>query len=747
MIRPTFAYRVLRPTAALVLASLLTACFGSGDSTANLTSGAANTTTTIGGVVIGTIPDTPPPPLPTSRYSLANNCYALGSAITGNYLQKQTDGSYQVTATSVSTALPIYFKPSALGNYLLSLPDASLLATNGNVLSTATDASDTSNWSIDMNTAGQFLMTTVVGGKTFVIDPATGKVALSGTASALKFTPTTGCKAYPEITTNVDGNSFSGTLPNGQVLGFADAHVHIAATDFLGGAHYGAPFDRFGVAHAVGDCKVRHGDNGRQDFVGNLFAGTPDATHDTQGWPTFASWPAAHSLTHENMYYKWVERAWKSGLRVLVNELVENELLCTINSTAKGKPQNCNEMNTVYTQVKTMHDLQDYIDAQEGGPGKGWFRIVASPAEARQVIAQGKLAVVLGVEISHILNCSVKYLPNGQEQSGCTQASIDIELDKLHQAGIRQMFPVHEFDNALGGNGIFNGLILNGGNFLDTNKFWTTYDCPDTDYYYNAGAIMTTAPVFDGADPLSTLARNMLGGNLPVYKSNKLQCNSRKMTDLGRYAINHMMDRGVIIDLDHLELAMKSEVIDLAKARHTTDGTLVGYPVTSTHGGHGGITMKQAQDIFSVGGLIYGYKGNGKDYVSDLKKAKIAYAASGTNTPFAFGYGADTNGLGSQANPRPSGSTPVGYPFTLFAGAGWDPAILAQTQPLIFQQQVSGEHRYNTDKDGMAHYGLVADWVEEVRIEGGADATSALYHSAEVYLEMWERALAISQAK
>jgi len=39
----------------------------------------------------------------------------------------------------------------------------------------------------------------------------------------------------------------------------------------------------------------------------------------------------------------------------------------------------------------------------------------------------------------------------------------------------------------------------------------------------------------------------------------------------------------------------------------------------------------------------------------------------------------------------------------------------------------------------MAHYGLVADFVEETRLEGGEEAISALYNSAEAYLQMWEK--------
>jgi len=46
-------------------------------------------------------------------------------------------------------------------------------------------------------------------------------------------------------------------------------------------------------------------------------------------------------------------------------------------------------------QIAEAYNMQSYIDSKAGGAGLGWYRIVKSPSEARAVIAQGKLAVVL----------------------------------------------------------------------------------------------------------------------------------------------------------------------------------------------------------------------------------------------------------------------------------------------------------------------------------------------------------------
>lgn len=675
--------------------------------------------------------------LPKTQYDLANGCYALQSLARRAYAAPAGE-RYAATAT-LADAERFFMKPSALGDaqdgeqYLLHTRDGRYLAaTGGGAVGVADAPSDAAVWSILGDGNGHYRLAN--GGQALSVGED-GLLVLSGAPAeagfGYGFDGARGCRAFPEIGTNSSGTPFKGRGVEQPVLGFADVHVHISATDFLGGAHYGLPFHRFGVTEAVGDCAVKHGPDGHQDYVGNLYAEQPLAEHETQGWPSFVSWPAAHSLTHESMYYKWVERAWRAGLRVMVNNLVENEVLCNLRSTAAGLPQDCNEMNGAERQAGFMRALQDYVDAQEGGPGKGWFRIVTSPAEARQVINDGKLAVVLGIEISHLFNCKVTQIAGATEVSGCSESDIDAQLERLHALGVRQMFPIHEFDNAFGGNGIFNGDILNVGNFIDTGKFWATYACPEDDYFYDAGAIMTSIPTPpDGSgNPVADTLYASTGGVIPLYDTTRRQCNVRWLTELGRYAFRKMMDRKMIIEVDHLELKVKDQLLDLAEAESPQ------YPVVSTHGGHGGISMSQARRILGVGGIIYPYKGNGAEFVSTLNRLR---PLKSPDHFFAMGYGADTNGMGAQADPRGSEATPVKYPFTLFQGSGWGPQF-AGVNPVRFERQVSGERDFDVNAEGMAHYGLVADFVEEVRIEGGQPALDALYGSAEAYLQMWER--------
>ncbi len=694
-------------------------------------------------------------PSASNRYTLANGCFALKSLARNAYAVHGADGSYAATAPDKTAAEALFMKPTALGNYLFHAEDQSLLAVSGASVGSAGAPSDATNWTVDKDANGAFSIVSESADKALAVDNA-GKLVLADAASAgntakFGFATTIGCTPYPEMPVDVEGETYKGRGVDKPVIGFAEVHTHMAMSHEMsdgsrsvgpsaGGTLYGQMFNRFGAPEALKNCEAWHGPNGIHD-ADNIIHANPTAQHDTQGWPSFVDWPSAPSLTHQGMYYKWVERAWKAGLRILVSHGTNIDSLCQVGRTyvATLRPEatgyDCDDMSLGFKQDQYLYELQDYVDAQQGGPGQGWFRIVKSPQEARVVINDGKLAVVPGLEFSHIFNCQLTVNPDGSETSGCDEAEIDRQIERIYDLGVRQLFPFHDVNSSLGGTGIFNGDVINGLNFLDTRQFWKTYDCPETGegeaYFYNAGAIMTTAVPGTGSDPVSSAVIAALQGPAPTYPPDKRQCNARGLTELGRYALQRLMEKKFVIDIDHAELSIKQDMIDMAKAQNPP------YPLSSNHGGHGGISTQQARDILSLGGLIYPYKPNGKGMVEFLQRLKVI---APPNFLFAVGYGSDVNGFGGLAGPRGAGSEPVQYPFTLFQGPGWGPqfAGIAPISVDLLTIPESGKF-WNVDEVGMAHYGLVADYIEEVRLEGGQEALTALYNSAEAYLQMWER--------
>jgi microsomal dipeptidase-like Zn-dependent dipeptidase len=648
------------------------------------------------------------------RYSLVHGCYALRTA-DGRYVAKDALG-YGAAARPLSAATPFRMQATALGRYLLYGPDATMPAVGplNTVESTATPG-PSADWTVQQ-VANGFTFTALTNGSALGVGAA-GRLAQVPAGSAARFTTvaTSGCAEFPEIEVNATGTPFKGTSPNGRVRGFIDDHIHIGAFEFLGGRfHCGRPWSPYGVTVALRDCDD-HQPNGAGAVVENfLSAGSPVGTHDTHGWPTFAGWPRSESLTHEGSYWKWLERGWRGGVRIMVNDLVENRALCELYPL---KQNNCDEMASARLQAQDMHGLEDYIDAQYGGPGKGWLRIVTSPAEARRVINAGKLAMVFGMETSELFGCGQF---NGTPR--CDAAQIDRQLAEFHALGVRSVFPVHKFDNALGGTRFdegATGVLVNAGNKYATGQFWQAEHCDDPDHDNEPTNVEPLAAVIAPMlDPVTS--QGLFAGQLPVYPPGPL-CNPKGLTALGAHLIERLMERGMILETDHMSMRARRQALTQLEASS--------YPgVISSHSWGDSTSLGR---ILRLGGVVGPYAGGSEDFVAYWQEAR---AKRDTRFFFGVGYGSDINGLGAQGPPRAgAASNPVRYPFRTFDGG------------TVMDRQRSGSRVYDINTDGVDHYGLYPDWVEDLRVLAGPQIVTDLANGAEAYLQMWERAEAAAR--
>lgn len=537
---------------------------------------------------------------------------------------------------------------------------------------------------------------------------STVHIAVAATAAVIISLPSAPAPAETELSgahVNVVGTPASGLAPDGSVRGFIDAHNHLFSNEAFGGKLFcGKVFDPEGIAKALTDC-ADHFPNGEFAWLENIMKnGTPVGTHDPVGWPTFADWPAHDSLTHQMNYFSWMERAWRGGLRVMVSDLVTNRQLCDIYPL---KDRSCNEMTSARLQAGLHFQLQDYIDSRSGGPGQGWFRIVRSAAEARQAIAAGKLAVILGVEISEPFGCRIIL-----EIPQCTAADIDRGLDEFYELGVRSMFLCHKLDNALCGVRFDSGTlgtVLNVGNFLSTGRFWKATTCTGP-HHDN-----TISP--DGILP-DEIARLLPPGvGLPVYPPAP-HCNTVGLSSLGEHMLRAMMQRGMIIELDHMSAKAADQTLDILEA--------AGYPgVISSHSW---ADKGYLERIYALGGMVTQYGANGAGLVPEWQRTKPLRDRHGI---VGYGVGIDANGFGHLAGPR-GGSNPVVYPFKSFDGS------------VTIDRLQTGNRVWDINVDGMAHYGLLPDLVEDIRKVGGDAVVDDLANGAEAYLrtlggaEAWE---------
>ena len=729
--------------------------------------------------------------VPEDRHALAGGCYVMGPA-DGAWTQRSGDG-FAATAAGVEQAEPFFFKATDLGSYMIygTKPDfiaasegalgqaargaagshpgaiaggvvfestdevAEQVATSeanrrtgrGDAVVAAKRASDLADWTID-EAEGGFVVDLPALDRSLGVD-ANGRLDLvdRGQGTIFGFQKAEGCAEFPEIEVNVDGPVVGGQTSFQEVRGYFDAHLHMMAFEFLGGrARCGRPWHRFGVEHALVDCPDHKPDGFGAVLESVLQKRQPDGRHNTDGWPTFEGWPKYNSYTHEQVYYKWLERAWRGGLRLFTNLLVDNNQLCKIypyksrrsvntdvnsNDPTEGGPRVCNEMDSVRLQAKRLREFQDYIDAQSGGPGEGWFRIVTDPFEAREVINDGKLAVVLGIEVSVPLDCGETL-----EVPRCDLTDVNDGLDEVYDLGVRQMELVNKFDNALSGvagDEGTTGAVVNQGNLLETGHYWKMETCTEQDgdahdkrqLNFEDDAVPGE---FKGRDPLVGAILALAGptGAAPLYPKGP-HCNTIGLSDLGEAMIKGLAERGMIFDPDHMSARAQTEALEYV----TNDPEVQGLPgepgIVSSHGWANDSIYRR---IYDLGGVVTPYAGSSAGFVEQWSRHR---QWADPRYYFGFGYGADTNGFGSQGGPRAGTSElpAVSYPFEGFGGV--------QVSP-----QRSGTKTYDFAVDGVAHYGMYADWIEDLRILGGQSLIDDMLRGPEAYLQMWERAAGIA---
>ncbi len=667
--------------------------------------------------------------------SLAQGCYAIQSPATGKYVTRahrpgylMDDGlTYSILGSSVTEAEKFYFKPTSFSQFMLyDTRDRYLAGHQPLQLSSGWYAGKYAEWRI-----------TAVGGSSGSPEYRLDNIGMNRTLrhatwdggmfysrlvngeQTFKLIPAEGCHSYPEAELNATRTQQPDIdrSVSDEVVGFADVHTHLTSFQFMGGKFlHGQPFNRYGITHALNDGLGVHGSWGALDIIGNLMGHDDvNARHDTRGYPEFPSWPEQSTVSHQQAYYRWIERAHKAGLKFMVSHLVENEVLCNVQKTVNPLswvPSNtCNTMGSVVNQRQTLTDMENYIDAQAGGPGKGFFRLVTSPAQAREVINEGKLAVLIGIETSELFNCGFK-------DAICTKEYIDQQLDFVYSMGVRSLFPIHRFDNQFGGTRIENGFI-NLGQALAKGVPFVTKECkPGIE-----GQVMTGGFPILGDVPVIKDIINSIGLETN-YDESRRHCNRYGLTDLGTYLVNRMIDKGMLIEVDHMSYDSSDAVLKVAEARNYS-GVITGHSHTQRD------EYDELSDLHKriavLGGILSPYNVNSTALSTDIDR--MASLVAQTPYHLGVGLGSDVNGLGKQALIRDDiAENPIEYPFTSFDGL------------YSFDRQTTGNRTFDYNNEGVAHYGLMADHIEDMRQAGTDSAYQALMKSAEAYLQMWERA-------
>lgn len=517
-----------------------------------------------------------------------------------------------------------------------------------------------------------------------------------------------------------------GPPPAEPLSGVADLHLHMFAEHAFGGGWFHGTHDGEGAA-ALAPCDGgTPGDHGRlrddlapllgtcEDMsldelgqlvplVGTLASGGPLVSEfisiipgtdgdtgrhldRTSGWPDLASWPRWDAIAHQQMWEGQLREAHEQGLRVAVISAVSLDWLClAIPEENLDRPQ-CNEMDDIVVQLQAANAFAEAND---------WAEVALTAADMRRIVSEDKLAFILSVETSHIM------------QDGDWRP----QFEELYELGVRTLQPVHQLDNRFGGAAPHNP-IFQIAQYVESCHI--DEDCG-----------LTTDSITLGFD-VDAECKNVRG-----------------LTDEGRELVQEMIDRGMLVDAAHLSEASLNDLYEIAVDNEYA-------PIYLSHAHFREIMLEEksgeekttpawaVEMVRQTGGMI-GLR-TAPEEVNTYEPSAVANSCHGSSRSFAqaydygrlglkvsIGLGSDLNGFIQQTRPRFGPDA---------CSAGFEQEVLCQAR----DQRVDGPPRLGSgfDEAGLGHAGLLDDLLTDLD-QLGTD-TDPLRTSADDFVRMWERA-------
>jgi microsomal dipeptidase-like Zn-dependent dipeptidase len=656
------------------------------------------------------------------------------------------------------------------------------------------------------------------------------------------------------------------------VFGFADYHTH-PMSHFAFGGHdqdfplFGDPGNIAGdyengavdIATDIPHCVHGHGGG----YFAEAFINTSQLMnygalsiiesiilpHKRSGGPEFRHFPDHLMGAHQQDHITMIKRSYDGGLRLVVALATDNAAAQFLTGVVRDKVMPIvREKDSIQTQLQRVKD--------RAAANSDWMEIAYSAADARRIIQNNKLAVVLGVEIDQLgqFNCPI-------EQVHCTPSPDEIktEADLLWSEGVRAVTPIHAADNLLGGPSVFiepyNWLndLLHRDNINSTSWQVRKTQPAYFDIRQDDAGCSPNPAVHRGECVLRELSADLelrvaLGYPLfnwfrksPVimiqpktYQFDTLygHKNQKGLLPFGKQYIKELMDRGIIVDTAHMSDLSVQDTYDLATRRLSPackdkffsgadpgDCGADAYPAIISH------AHMRAQALYGQTDVV-DYKPSEYD-ISDwnlkvvqrsgavigpfVAEARIDetgpqldlpfpancgnssvdfgyslhYAISAVNTPADSGAWASRVGFATDmtfipmVSPRFGSAACDGYTALKHGKAekakhpdryvhgddarnqrlqaarrsrpdlrieqvadmtcrvSYQPGVGCNPNDPLKQNSLDQRH-YDFNVDGLAHYGLLPDMLQDLKNLKDPDL-KALFQSAEGYLQMWEK--------
>jgi microsomal dipeptidase-like Zn-dependent dipeptidase len=511
--------------------------------------------------------------------------------------------------------------------------------------------------------------------------------------------------------------------------------------------------------------------------------------HGHSGPPQYKDFPGWVMGAHEQMHVTMIHRNYEGGLRLMVALVTDDWGAAFLTGvTRHGKVPLVKEQDTIIAQMQGLRDL--------AAKNSSWMELAFTPADARRIIRQNKLAVVPGVELDQLGS----YFPGDPVH----------EVGFLWDLGVRAVTPIHAVNNALGSPAILGSPYNWLNDFIENHSEQSRpLDLPKSKFFeiepdkcadnrepagecvlYRLSPLQLRLAILR---PIFTLFARA-PGLVPVREGsfdtgNYGQKNRNGLKQAGFDYIRALMQRGMIVDTAHMSDKSVNDVYSVLAERP-------GYPAVISHAHFRREGLQDPQEtaeylaseydisdsnldrVRAVGGVIGPFMHQPRidpgsidpDPANPISRVGNDCGDSSKGFAFAFDYAERRvpGGVGMATDmtfiplvsPRfgdhpCEGFRALQHPQAERAAQVRRGAVRIQPDPVryvgvppiantkqrdpLIPFRIDG-HLSDFNKEGLAHFGLVPDMLQDLKNVGFPQRDfQALFASAEAYLEMWER--------
>jgi hypothetical protein len=456
----------------------------------------------------------------------------------------------------------------------------------------------------------------------------------------------------------------------------------------------------------------------------------------------FTDWPTWKDIDHQKMWVDSIHRAYVGGLRVMVALAVNNK---TLADAVKGPGDKLPDDDAGSAAVQ-IQKMKEFV-----GRHPDFMEIAYSPSDLERIVRRNKLAVILGIEVDNMGDMNrIKPL---------TQRAVSSIIDDLYKKGVRYIFPIHVLDNPFGGTAVYIETF-NISNYYETGHYWNLECSQPSDgvtFRYSTASDFWTDVEKAGFEFVKLGGARPSVPNPPSCPPGTGHVNKEGMTRLGEYALKKMMSLGMLIDIDHMSDKTAERAIEIAeqidpprnKIEYAPNkfqpggpmgnaapqhGPYYGYPLFSGHNGprggtsgHGtGTEINRTPSQYMRIARMHGMAGVGTAGLDAESFLRLYNQVVHETEDAPAAFGTDTDGM-VVGMPHRDGSHVVynaSFPMSRMGTKQWD---------------------YN--RDGVAHYGMIADYIKDMASLPGASGliNDNLMDGADYFEDSWLQAVAQSK--